>query len=231
MAIQVKHSHEPYHVSKWLSVALLIDENEMQSLFTTLGDFFIFTVGNITKRGVGEVPHEVFLKGYAHYVNALKEGRIPEDQTYRTLFSSVFTAVQDHVYALNVGEEGQLIRIFKPVVQLQVHHLDYSTADGKFRPMVFGKDSVLWGLQFSYPQLFEDPKDHSVHKVEENANFPNTALFRAIQKWVRENTKPTPFVVDGKIINVPMRLGKSCFEWINKHPQLAMKPFRISQKE
>lgn len=227
MNLSVKNSSEPYHASKWLSVALLIDSHEMQSLFDSLGPFFIFTVGNICKKGEGIISQETFLSCYADYVNALKTGIIPEDSNYRTIFSSAFSYAEDHLYALNVNESSQLIRIAKPIVQCQMHNLDYSTADGKFRPMVFGKDSVLWGVQFSYPQLFEDPKTHAVHKVEDRAEFPNTQLFKKIQKWTREHTVPTPFIILETVINVPMRLGKACFEWINSHPQLKQKSFKV----
>lgn len=227
MALQVKNSNEPYHASKWLSVALLVDTHEMASLFNFLGSFFIFTVGSITKKGEGVISPQSFLSTYEHYVNALKVGSIPEDSSYRTIFSSAFSSTEDHLYALNVNENSQLIRVAKPVVQCQTHNLDYSLADGKFRPMVFGKESVLWGVQFSYPQLFEDPQTHAVHKVEDRPEFPNTQLFKKIQKWTRENTIPTPFVVERQVVNVPMRLGKACLEWINSHPQLNQKPFKV----
>lgn len=219
--LSVKSRVEPYHASKWLSVALLIDAAEMKALFDFLGNFLIFTVGSIVKRGEGLITHESFLSCYAHYIEILKSGNIPEDSIYRSVFASVLTVSPDHLYALHVGTDGDLIRINKPVIQLQAHNLDYSTADGKFRSMVFGKDSVLWGVQFSYPQLFEDPSNHSVRKVDNS--FPNTSLFRALQKWTRLNTVPTPFLVNEKIINAPVRLGKRCFSWINNHVHVQKK--------
>jgi hypothetical protein len=223
--LTVKSSIVPYHASKWLSVALLIDAAEMKELFSSLGNFFIFTIGSTVKRGEGPITHESFLSCYANYIEILKSGNIPEDSIYRPMFASVLTVSSDHLYAMHVGTDKELIRINKPVIQLQAHNLDYSVVDGKFRSMVLGKDSVLWGLQFSYPQLYEDPQNYTVHKVDDN--FPNTSLFRALQKWMRLNTVPTPFIVDEKTINVPMRLGKSCFSWINNHPQLKKKGLRV----
>lgn len=224
----VKSSLEPYHASKWLSAAMLIDADEMKSLFNALGNFLIFTVGSIVRRGEGLIAHEDFLACYNRYIETLKSGKIPEDSSYRPIFSSVFTTSQDLLYALHVGTDAQLLRVSKPVVQLQAHSLDYSKADGKFRPMVLGKDSVLWGVQFSYPQLFEDPKTHAAHKVNDSMEFPNTSLFRALQKWTRQFTVPTPFLVDEKLVNVPMRLGKNCFSWINDHPQLKTKGLKVA---
>jgi len=45
-------------------------------------------------------------------------------------------------------------------------------------------------------------------------------LFQKIKVWIRDNTRATPFLVDGERKNVPMRLGKKCFSWINTHPGL-----------
>lgn len=216
-----------YHASKWLSVALLIDADEMHSLFHSLGKFQIFNVGCVVKNDEALISHETFLLRYAHYIESLKSGHLPEDSTYRQLFSSVFTVSADHLHPLNVGTDNLLMRVTKPVIQLQAHHLDYSKADGKFRPMVLGQNSVSWGIQFSYPQLFEDPKNRSVHKVEDTPQFPNTSLFRTLQKWTRQFTVPTPFIVDEKLTNVPMRLGKNCFAWINCHPQLEKKGLKV----
>ena len=114
------------------------------------------------------------------------------------MFSTVLTTTPDAVYALDLGEGRQSVRIAYPVVQQQVHRLDYSTVDGKFRPMVLGLDSILWGIQYSYPQLFSNQQTLEVQQVNDSPDFPNTALFRSIQKWVRHNTIPTPFLVGGQ---------------------------------
>lgn len=227
MPVPEKNESEPYNVSKWLSVCLLIDAEEMRSLYDAFGVFLQYLVGNIVKKGWGDIPHETFLSAYSHYVDCLKNGKIPEDGTFRSLFASVLTVSEDHVYALNVGHDKQIIRVSKPVIQMQSHHLDYSAADGKFRSMVMGKDSILWGVQFSYPQLYEDATHH-VYKVDTSDLFPNTRLFRTLQNWIRQHTVPTPFIVDGIVHNVPIRLGKNCFSWINQHPQLVKKGLKVS---
>ncbi len=213
--------------SKWLKVQALVDASEMQDLFHTLGDFKIYVTGTITPRGEGSIGHAKFLEAYKSYVEDLKNRRIPDEGVYRHLFSSVFTISPEFVNVMPIGEERQLIKVLRPVIQLQAHHLDYSIHDGKFRPMVFGIDSVTWGLQFSYPQLFKDSISNEVLTVTENENFPNTRLFHDLQRWIRRQTIPTPFIVENKKINVPMRLGKQCLSWINEHPQLKAKRLTI----
>ncbi len=225
--LPVNSTNIPYRASKWLSVALLIDVEEMNSLLKSLENVHIFTVGRVVKLGKGLISQETFLNVYSQYIEQLKKRQVPDDSLYRAFFASVLTTALDHLYSFPVGTDSQLIKIIKPVVQMQAHNLDYSKADEKFRPMVFGQDSVLWGIQFSYPQLFEDPQTHEVYKVNESSQFPNTKLFRTLQRWAREHTIPTPFIVENRMINVPMRLGKSCLSWINNHPQFEKKGLRV----
>jgi len=223
------HTEKPMQASKWLSQAILVDANEMASLFDFLGDFYIFLVSSVVDENQGEVAKEEFLKTYSQYIEELKSGLVPNEKNYRHFFSSVFTATGEHLYALPLEDDKQLIRIAKPVVQLQSHKIGYSSADEKFRSGSYGSDAISWGLQFSYPQLYQDNKTHEVFQVKNNAQFPNTELFQKIQKWVRNNTVPTPFLINEKQLNVPMRLGKQCFGWINSHPQLIEKGIMITK--
>lgn len=225
-SLPIKTQFIPYHASKWLSLQILVDENEMQLLLQYLNETKLYLVGCVLPRETGPVSQEDFIAGYKNYIDHLKKGELPADSSYRSLFSAALTASDADLYAQYVGEDKQIVRCFKPVVQLQAHNLGYSKADGKFHHMVFGNDSILWGVQFSYPQLFEDSETFEVFRVDER--FPNTAIFKSLQKWVRENTLPTPFLYEGQKTNVPMRLGKNCFSWINQHPQLLQKNIQVS---
>jgi len=213
----------PLQASKWLKRQLLIDTEEMASLFQSLGEFEIYQIGCVNKVGEGRISHEEFLEHYRHYVDALKAGELPDDADYRGYFSSVLTLSPDCLYAVPIGTDQQLIRIAKPVIQLQTHLLGFSPVDGKFRPMVMGNDSILWGIQFSYPQLCLNNTTQEIEKVNDHDDFFNTVLFKRFQSWVRRHTIPTPFKVGEEIVNVPVRLGKECLSWINRHPQLMKK--------
>lgn len=208
----------PMQVSKWLSSPLLIDENEMQGLLHALGEFEIFAISGVMLKGSGLISQEDFLDCYQKYIEALRESRLPEDARLQRYFSSVFSKTREALYVVPIDESRQLIKVDRPVVQLQMHRFSCG-ADKKFRSMAFGQNSIYWGIQFSYPQLYQSP-DLQVITIRETDEFPNTALFKTLQRWVRENTVATPFLVEGKRVNVPMRLGKKCFSWINHHPQL-----------
>lgn len=217
----------PIEASKWLSSQVLIDADEMQELFNALNPFYIYLTSQITKKDGGRVSQAEFLDCYRTYIADLQHGKLPDEALFRHLFSSAFTVAPDALCVVLIGDDQQMIRNVQPVVQLQSHRMDYSSADGKFRSMTFGTDSIMWGIQFSYPQLFRNPATKQVEEVDDTESFPNTRLFRTLQRWVRHNTTPTPFLVEGQRINVPMRLGKQCYKWINNHPQLLRKGLRI----
>jgi hypothetical protein len=103
--------------------------------------------------------------------------------------------------------------------------MGYSEEDQVFRPMSLAQDSLFWGLQFSYPQIFEHPDKGIV----ETASLPNATLFHKVRKWSRDATVPTPMNHNGTRENIPIRLGKQCFPWINRHPGLIAKRLSVME--
>jgi len=215
-----------FQASKWLHWQALLDEKEMVGLCEHLTPFSIHIVSTLVKEPHGRISRAEFLGEYTAYITAVKEGKEPDEKRCRPFFSSIFTRDCSALYAMEAGGK-YLIKPLLPVVQLQLHHVFHSSVDGKFYPKVHGTDSITWGVQFSYPQIFQDPTTRDIVKVDHSARFPNTALFAELTGWLRANTLPTPFVVDGQRVNQPIRLGKQCWEWISVHPHLARKGISI----
>lgn len=216
----------PLQTGKWLRLSILIDFDEMTSLLQALENFQIFLVSGVTIRGEGKLEQSEFLNCYYSYIEALKSGQLPTDSRIRSYFASAFTTTPEALYALYVGDNKQLVKISKPIIQLQSHQFSYSESEGKFRPNVWGPDSISWGIQFSYPQMYQDDL-MQIKRIKDDCEFPNTSLFRHLQLWVRKNTVATPFLVNGRRICVPFRLGKRSFAWINNHPQLIAKGLQV----
>lgn len=214
--------------SKWQKIPLLIDVGEMNALLTALGQFWIVQTSGLIAIEEEIISQESFLDIYQHYIFALKRKEEFQDSRIRPCFSSIWTTSLDALYAVKVNEKQCLVKVRQPVVQLQAHRFDYTFADGSFRSMVMGQDSISWGIQFSYPHLYQD-ENLQVAAVRESPQFPNTVLFKKIQQWVRSHTIATPFEVEGKKVNVPIRLGKECLQWINDHPQLQAKGLRVAK--
>lgn len=205
--------------SKWLKIQVLLDPEEMQDLLHSLGDVYFVVVSEPVSPQGGILPTSTFVQKYADYVHYLKQGDIPPDREFRTFFSCALGKTLDSFFGIPCGEKV-LIKPIKPVIQLQAHHFIYSDLDQKFHPMVFGKESISWGLQFSYPQLFQDPHTKQIVKVKDTPEFPSSEMFTQLRAWIRSHTLPTPFMVDHTRINVPIRIGKKVLSWISAHPQL-----------
>jgi hypothetical protein len=216
----------PLQASKWLKCPVLLEVDEMHDLLTTLSPFWIFNVSSVISVDNGSILMEEFLEVYKMYMTSIKQGQLSKDPFIRSYFSSIWTVTTEALYTVLLPDRQQMIKVEKPVVQLQAHQFDYSTVDGQFRSMVFGPNNISWGVQFSYPQLYQDSL-MEIKKVNESPEFPNTAFFRHLQRWVRQRTIPTPFLVAGKQVNVPIRLGRQCLDWINRHPQLSARGLKV----
>ncbi len=227
LRISTPHEEGIMQVSKSLTFQVLLDDTEMESLLYSLGSFQIFIVSQPVGSDHGLLEKDQFIQAYRSYSSSLKNGVLPEEKAIRPVFSSVWTKEDTTLYALGVGEEKFLIKALKPIIQLQLHHLSHSKVDGKFHAMVQGKESITWGLQFSYPQIFQHPKTKEYSKVGNTPDFPNTPLFLALSRFLRQNTLPTPMIVDGRRMNLSVRLGKACFPWINSHPRLSENAFQV----
>ena len=214
--------------SKWQKIQVLMNGEEMSALLDHLGNFGIYLTGIVTLVGEGSLSKSQFLEVYKEYIDAIKQGLLPDEKKYHAVFSAVFSLSSELLYAVPLENNKQLIRVARPVIQLQPHSMGYSIYDQKFRPMVFGLESILWGIQFSYPLLFLDNRTKEILHVDEGELFPNTHLFHTIQRWIRHHTIPTPFLAGNLKVNVPMRLGKQCLSSINRHPHLHLKNLKVS---
>lgn len=205
-----------YQASKYLKYQVLCEVSELARLFESLGDFSIYPLTGLSD---GEkLEKERFLSEYGSWIEALKEGRIPKDEELRKVLACAWTAETEALWKQEVPGKKYIIKMAKPLIQVQAHFFTYSTLDEVFRPMSMGPNQIFWGLQFSFPQIYQHPKTMELLEVEEG---PNSELFKKIKLWVREETRATPFVVGEKRTNVPIRLGKGCFSWIHNHIQLS----------
>jgi hypothetical protein len=217
----------PYLVSKWLHIQFLIDQEEMSKLLDDLGEVFLFSTLGVKPVHENKMTKEYFLSVYNRYIELLRSKVKPTDEEFRFGFTALITSSLETVQALDVGQGREIICPKLPSLQVQHHRFDYSLTDKKFRPMVFGKDTISWGLQISYPQLFQDPTSREISSALDAKNFVNAALFKKFQEWIRKNTAPTPFEVEGSVVRVPIRIGKNCLSWAKGHPELAAKSLQV----
>jgi hypothetical protein len=215
------------NVSKWLKFQVLLSAEEMKDLFQTLPDCSLYNVSEVVDSEGMELSSSDFIKGYTEYVERLKQGECADEKRFRRLFSKALSVTSDIFYAHEVKPHHYLVKPVVPIIQMQLHHFLASEIDGKYYPMNLGQESVSWGVQFSYPQIYQDPLGHSFSKVTESSLFPNTALFRSLTRWLRNFSFPTTFIWKEQVVAVPMRIGKQVLPWIHAHAQLKKKGISV----
>lgn len=218
LSISTPEKEGVYQGSKWLKIPMLLGKEEMSSLLASLGRVWIFPLTGLTDGK--NIDLTVFVEEYGRWIEDLKRGVLPKEEDLRKILAAAITDDLDALWLQEV-KGRYLVKIRRPVIQMQVHFFTYSSMDGEFRSMSMGPDTIFWGVQCSFPQIYQDPKTMEIQEVETGA------LFRKMQLWVREHTRATPFIVEGKKIHVPIRLGKECFSWIHRHPQLQMRGWGV----
>lgn len=213
--MQTSPSKKPLEASKWLEVPLLLSANEMSHLLDSLQPIHLYSIS----RPIVSLDCP-FLEEYTTYIDALQQGQITPLQAY------LMTTSEDTIYSEPVADGKMLIRAYLPSVFVRPHTFVFSEMDKKFRSKVYGENAISWGYTFAYPQFCIDPITHDAAKVDEA--YVNTSLFKAIQKWAREHTIPTPFLYQGEKLNAPIRIGRECLPFIAKHPQLKRIGLEIS---
>ena len=190
--------------SKYLTYSLLLDPSEMAQLMATLPDHTLYNVSEVADHV--ELSHLQFLSHYATYFEKLHAGDPPHTREARPYFTAALSATRD-AFAITETDRGFLTQANHPVIQMRAHSYTYS--DGKFHSMVHGEASRPWGIAFSFPQIYEASSGEIV-EVYKDKNHPNTMLFRALATWVKNNTKPMSFMIDGQKKTATFRIGKRC---------------------
>ncbi len=207
-----------FSVSKWIKHQVLLDFSEMEELCSHLAPVQFFNVSTITPLEQIAISQEQFLAAYRAYIETLQSGKLLQAQPRE--FSSALARDSGTLYAHEIQPGRYMAKPLKPLIQLQPHRFFHSKTAETIHPMVMGLDSIHWGIQAAYPQIFFEAAKGIYSKVQDTEHFPNTALFTQLVKWLRHHTVPTTFVHEGKKISTPLRLGKRCFSWISSHPQL-----------
>ena len=196
---------------------VLLDVNELIALLGYLSPFVIYNVSQIVTLSQSEFSQKNFIDAYRYYLNCLKQGQVEILKEHAPLFSSIFTTTHQALFGMPVGEKGLIIRPILPVLQLASYQFYYDGIYRRFHSMVKRPESLSWGLQFSFPQTFADPKTGEIKKVLHDETFFNTLLFKRLMKWMRTYTLPVVFSIEEQRVCAPFRLGKMCFNWIDTY--------------
>ena len=211
--------------SKWLKIAVLADAQELAQLFSQAADAKLIPFGQVVDAKDTLVSLDSWLATYSGWIEELKQGHIPTAASLRRL--PLAWTLEDRALTVKEVPHGRfLLQPYEPVVQIQAHFFRYSPVDHSLRSMVFSQDTIFWGLQFSYPQIYQDPQ---TTEIVSTRPFPNTALFQRVRSWLRDTTRSTPFLIQGEKVASSIRMGKAVAPWIHRHPQLRASGLRVQE--
>jgi len=192
-------------VSRWLSLQVWLSLDEMRVLFEQVLPCRGVYSGRVLNPESTSCSVEMFLNTYSDYLEAQKvRGDITN---FRQHLAVSWTRDDTSFEELYLREDAVILKPLKPVIQTQVHSFTLSEEGGKVHSMVLGPTALYWGVQFSYPQLFHSDKG-PVSVFKEAESFPNTGLYRTLQKEIRKISSPVAFNFAGKKIQSSLRLGR-----------------------
>ncbi|MEX0961985.1 MAG: hypothetical protein WDZ28_03915 [Simkaniaceae bacterium] len=190
--------------AKWHKVQVLFED--LSDLFSLLEPFHLVNASEIKEEPLDDKRE--YLKKYQDYIDALKNKR-----PYVGRLSAFMTRSLNSLVKIEVKPGFYAVRVQKPVIQIQMHRFSYSPLDHKIHPMAFGESAIAFGLQFSFPQIYQTNEG----RVEQlsSKNFTNKDLFSDFKRAIRTLSRPASFLLDGKAIKTSIRIDARTFPWIN----------------
>lgn len=201
--------------SKWLYLRMLIDPVEFKELLVLLEDVHFLNMARVCIKEDIFVEPSKLASQYDHYISLLKREEIVDDRAYRPHFSLAISKTLLPFYLMQVKTESFLVKLVEPIIRMQLFSFQYIQEQQRFISTYSIENSISWGLEFSFPQFYQDVDTCQPVEILKNKANLNTQLFKSLQKWTREATVPVPFIIDENKEIAPFRLGKKCFEWIN----------------
>lgn len=205
------------HCSKWVKHAILLDKEEMESFWQLLTSCIIISPVQKVFQEKWQVTKEYFLSQYESYLSWLQLEEEFPPLSLRKEFTLMISAFMEAFYAVSLSSDQFLIKAKSPVIQIQIYHCFISKFDKKIYPMAMNADSFAYGLQISYPQIYEEAHTGKFKKMLLEKDFPNTILYKQIVQWLRNNTKPAIFFLGDKEEVAPFRIGKKKNDSTNNH--------------
>ncbi len=211
--------------AKFQKLQFLIDGEEMASFLSFCAPLRLFANMGPGPKNQSERYSEEIVAACGRYCAALADRALPEERHWRAASTLLLTRDDESVAFVDVfpdsaGNERELVQPLLPSVQMQPHSFTISH-DDKILPLVFGPAAVSWGVQLSYPQIFQDPSTRATHNGLDPKQFVNASLFSAMRNWMREHTVPVVFLKGEKRITSTIRLGKRSLSWAHNHPTLS----------
>ncbi|MCH9631569.1 MAG: hypothetical protein S4CHLAM37_15930 [Chlamydiia bacterium] len=214
--------------SKHQRVQVLLDVEELEALFNVLEDFYVVESAKVKVSSEQIISKEEYLERYTLYMNHLKQSDSTPDNSILSSLSVCLSKVLDPFYMVELGDGKSLIKQKAPAVLVQPFSFHYDRESASIFTSVHTQDRIFWGLEFNFPQMYQNPKTLDTIEILKDKQNPNTQLFKKLQSFLRKNSKPTHLELSRESKAFPFKLSQSCLSWVNNYPKL--KQFGIQIK-
>jgi hypothetical protein len=205
-----------FQASKWLKYFVLCSGSELCKLMQKFDPLWIYPLAGFS--GGRLVAPSLYVDELERWPKEIIQSKGPDSARLRTFFPA---ALVDDPSALWLQEvsQGHLVKIRKPVLQMQIHHFIYSHLTHAIYPMAMGQQAIFWGLLLTYPQVYQ--VKGAIYESFQDPRSRTRAWLTDLRAWMRRETVLAPLVVptQGPLCHT-LRLGKECLGWIHKHPGL-----------
>ncbi len=205
--------------AKWISFELLLHPEEMKDLLESFSGTLAFSLRKTAPLAEQRISFSSLLQDYKKYVLYLMNGEIPPVEFLQNgNLYPVFTEDPMTLSYYPYKESGN-IKMQKPSMPAKPVCLHFSPRDLSVRPVARNPEDILWGLQFSFPYLYQDSQTKKIETFRPSS-YPNHSLPKRMRSFIRERTVPTTFLYQSQKLTSSFRLGKKYLPYISKHPQL-----------
>ncbi|MCF7852942.1 MAG: hypothetical protein K9M07_06855 [Simkaniaceae bacterium] len=173
----------PLQASRFISHYALLDPKTMRALLHELG-CSVYNVSKVLSEQECKDYGPFFLERYTDYINALFKADF-DPKLFRKDLTCALTLDMEAVVIQTLPGQRYLAKPQYPIVQLGIYQFIIGD-NGRILHHVLGKESICFGLEWSYPQLYRDPKTKQNLNALKEA--PNHVLWKKITTWMRKET-------------------------------------------
>lgn len=209
-----------YRVSKWMNFQLLLNESELLELFKEIEVQHLLCLSHV---GIYEdlyLSKQNYLNLYAKYLELLQKDTILESrEIIKKLNVAIAYDFQDF-YKIPLPDDKILIKMKSPSIQIKPFHFVYNHELEKFLPNVCSSSTIYFGLEISFPQIFQDPKTFVIKHIFKDQKLKSAQQFKKIRSFVRDHTQPARFQIKDNVKVATFRIGKKCINFAKSCPAL-----------
>lgn len=193
--------------SLWMTQRVLLTPQELQKLFHSLPQFFLFSLSSVGPVESFALEKSMFLENYEAFFSTLYEQKDPRFQVHKKKLTVAMTADLDALHLVQASQDKYLVHLHRPVVVIGLSVFHYDAQAHKVMFSDHQQSAMRIGLEFKFPQFYQDPKTLQPVKHFTDKSNLNTQIFKAIQKWSRDHTQ----VLFLKSLNHPdLKLTPGC---------------------